>query len=110
MYRDSMPNCVPEYNQEIIERLQHEEELRWERFDHYQSNQKKMDEVHDAGLPVLLFGGYETCCKCGDADYDAQRGEDDDFGCVIYHNPGCPEHKKHKEYLFFFMENIKGNC
>lgn len=97
MYGDSIPNCVPEYFREMIERQQHEEELHWERFDHYQANQKKMHEAYEAGLPVLPFGGYEACYKCEDADYDTQRGEDDDFCCVICHNPNCPEHEKHKE-------------
>ena len=97
MYGDSIPNCVPEYFREIIERQQHEEELRWERFDHYQANQKKLDEADKAGLPVLFHGGYDACWKCVDADYDTQRGGDDDFCCVICHNPNCPEHMRHKE-------------
>ena len=97
MYGDSIPNCVPEYFREIIERQQHEEELRWERFDHYQANQKKLDEADKAGLPVLFHGGYDACWKCNAADYDTQRGEDDDFCCVICHNPNCPEHMRHKE-------------
>ncbi len=74
MYGDSIPNCVPEYYREMIERQQHEDELRWERFEHYQANQKKLAEADKAGLSVLPFGGYEACCKCGDADYDTQRG------------------------------------
>ena len=48
-------------------------------------------------LPVLPFGGYDACHKCVDADYDTQRGEDDDFCCMICHNPNYPEHEKHKE-------------
>lgn len=97
MYRDSIPNCVPEYFREEIEKQQHEEELRWERMEHYRANQTKMDEADKAGLPILPFGGYEACWKCENADHDTQRGEDDDIYCVICHNPNCPEHEKHRE-------------
>jgi len=70
MYNDFIPNCVPEYFREKFEREEHEAELRWERQEHYNANQKKVHEAYEAGLPVLDYGGYDTCIDCKDADHD----------------------------------------
>ncbi len=96
MYNDFIPNCVPEYFREKFEREEHETQLRWERQEHYIANRKKMTEAYEAGLPILDYGGYEACQNCKNADFNTQTAEDDDIGCVICHNPNCPEHEKHK--------------
>lgn len=96
MYNDNLPNCVPEYFREMFEREEHEAELRWELTDHYNANKLKMEKAYEAGLPVLLYGGYNGCQYCRDADHDTQTNDDDDICCVICHNPDCPEHRKHK--------------
>ena len=91
-----LPNCVPEYFREQFEREEHEAELRWERTEHYNTNRQKIKNASEAGLPVLLYGGYNGCQCCRDADHDTQTSDDDDICCVICHNPDCPEHRKHK--------------
>ncbi len=96
MYDNFIPNCVPEYFREKIEREEHEAMLFWERQKHYNANQKKMNEAYDAGLPVLRYGGYDACISCKDADFDTQTAEYDDIGYVICHNPNCPELERHK--------------
>ena len=95
MCNDFIPNCVPEYFREQFEREEHEAELLLERQNHYNANQQKMHEAYKAELPILYYGGYDTCQRCKDADYNTQTSEDDDIGCVICHNPHCPEHEKH---------------
>lgn len=97
MYNDFIPNCVPEYFREKFEREEQEAALCWERQEHYRENRQKMNKAYEAGLPVLDYGGYDACICCKDADHDTQTSEDDDIGCIICHNPNCPEHGKHKE-------------
>lgn len=94
---DGIPNCVPEYFREQFEREKHEAELRWEQQKHYNANKKKMDKANEAGLPVLYYGGYDSCQHCEDADHDTQTSEVDDIGYIICHNPDCPEHNKHEK-------------
>lgn len=100
MWRDfpniGIPNCVPEYFREQFEREEREAQLNWERMEHYKANQKKLKEAHEAGMPVLDYGGYDACLHCENADHDTQIGFEDDFGCVICHNPDCAEHGKCK--------------
>ncbi len=97
MYNDFIPNCVPEYYRGLLEREEHEAELRWELQEHYNANKRKMDRAYEAGLPILHYGGYDTCLHCKDADHDTRTNEDDDTGYVICHNPDCSEHMKHKK-------------
>lgn len=91
-----LPNCVPEYFREQFEREAHEAELRWERTEHYKKNRQKRQQAYKAGLPILDYGGYDTCQNCTDADHDTQISDDDDINCIICHNPDCPEHKNTK--------------
>lgn len=95
MYDDFIPDCVPEYFREKIEKEQHEAELYWERQEYYDENKKNMEEAYEAGLPVLPYCGYDACITCNDADHDTQTYMEDDICYVICHNPDCPEHQKH---------------
>lgn len=92
-----LPNCVPEYFREQFEREEHETQLYWERMEHYNTNKRKMEKAYQSGLPVLLYGGYDDCQSCKDADHDTQTCDDDDICSVICHNPDCLEHKIHEE-------------
>lgn len=92
-----IPNCVPEMFREQFEREEREAQLNWERMEHYKANKKKLEESSDAGMPVPDYGGYDACLHCKDADHDTQTDFEDDFNCVICHNPDCPEHGRHKE-------------
>lgn len=94
---DNIPNCVPEMFREQFEREAREAELRWERAEHYNANQKKLAKANADGYPVLDYGGYDACWECKDADHDTQTADGDDFCRVICKNPSCPEHEKHKE-------------
>ena len=93
----SIPDCVPEWFREQFERDEREAELEWERREHYKENQEKLKEARKQGYPILDFGGHDACLHCRFSDHDTQTGLEDDFGSVICHNPGCPEHEKHKE-------------
>lgn len=96
LFNDRIPNCVPEYYREQQEKLDREYELMVQRKEHYQANQQKLDAAVRSGLPILDYGGYDSCLKCPDADHDTVRGDDDDFCLVICHNPSCTEHKNHQ--------------
>ena len=91
----SLPNCVPEYFREQQEKYESECELHFQRLEHYEANQKKMDDAAEKGLPIIPYDGYTACQNCKDADFDTMTWEEDDIGNVICHNPECPEHKRH---------------
>ena len=90
---DNIPNCVPEYNREEQEKWERECELEERRQEHYRANQQKLDAAAQSGLPILDYGGYDSCWECPDADHDTMRNDDDDFDLVICRNPSCTEHK-----------------
>lgn len=92
---DCIPDCVPEYYRSMWEEDAHQYELRAQREEGYAANREKIREAIAAGLPVLDFGGYEACQGCSYADHDTMRDDEDDFGCVICHDPACPLHKEH---------------
>lgn len=93
---DSIPNCVPEHYRSLQADEDHQAELRMERQERYRANREKIRAAIEAGLPVLDYGGYRQCWDCGDADSDTMRDDEDDFECVICHNPACPLHKRHQ--------------
>lgn len=92
-----IPNCVPEYFREQQEKYERECELYLQRMERYKANREKMEHAFAAGHPIIPYGGYEACHDCRDADFDTMTFEEDDMGDVICRNPGCPEHKKHRE-------------
>lgn len=93
---DQIPNCVPEYYRSLWEEEDHQSELREQRRERYRANEEKIKAAVAAGLPILDFGGYDACQKCSYADYDTMTGDEDDFGCVVCHDPACPLHKEHE--------------
>lgn len=97
MGRDFIPNCVPEYFREQQGKYERECELYWQRQEHYTANREKMEMAFATGLPILEYGGHEACQNCKDADPDTMTCEYDDMENVICRNPGCPEHRKHRE-------------
>ena len=92
---DQIPDCVPEYYRSMWEEDAHQYELWEQRQEGYQANREKIREAIAAGLPVLDYGGYESCWGCSYADHDTMRDDEDDFECVICHDPACPLHREH---------------
>ena len=93
---EPIPNCVPEFYREQQEERDRQYDLAMRRRARYQANRKKLDAAAEAGLPVLSFGGYDACRECPRADDDTQTDDEDDFCCVICHDPSCPEHMKNR--------------
>lgn len=89
---DQIPDCVPEYYRSMWEEEDHQSELKAQREEGYRANWEKIRAAIAAGLPILDFGGYEACQGCSYADHDTMRDDEDDFGCVICHDPACPLH------------------
>ena len=89
-----MPDCVPEFYRAQQEAADHQYELLLRCREHYRANQEKVSAATASGLPILPYGGYTSCWMCQVADYDTRTDDDDDFDCVICHNPACPEYIK----------------
>lgn len=94
MFYEPMPDCVPELYRSRREDEEHRFDLKMQRQDHYFANRQKIDAAVASGLPILNFGGYDSCQDCLDADHDTTTNENDDTCCVICRNPACPQHRK----------------
>lgn len=94
-YNEGIPNCVPEYYRDLEEKADRGVEKQSRDVEHYKANREKRQAALNAGLPLLDYGGYGSCCfNCRRADHDTQVNVNDDFDTVICHDPNCPEHKK----------------
>lgn len=92
-YNESLPNCVPEYYRSLQEEQDRQYDQKMRRQESYQENRRKLDAAVEAGLPILFFGGYDSCRECPHADHDTVTDDDDDICCVICHNPACQCHQ-----------------
>lgn len=106
IFKEKMPDCVPEYYRSMEADEQHRYEIYKRKQEGFQRNKKKLEDAQKAGLPLLPYGGYDECWKCPHAEIDTATDEDDDTSVVICHRPDCKCHIEAKRKMEeHFQEN-----
>ena len=96
MFDEFMPDCVPELYRSRQEDADRRYDLWARRQAQYQTNRQKLAEAIASDLPILSFGGYDSCQDCPDADHDTMTADDDDICRVICRDPACLRHQKRR--------------